>query len=106
MRCRFWTCMRDPPPFRPFQSIENWKYSPIFHGTGGSPAVSGLETVSVGAAPAVGAAPTGCSAPAATDAPADGGVGKESVGTEEAAGSANRRKKSGPRTTATARPRI
>jgi hypothetical protein len=37
-RVRFWTCMRELPPFSPFQSMENWKYSPIFQGTGASPA--------------------------------------------------------------------
>ena len=26
-------CVSALPPFSPLQSIENWKYSPIFHGT-------------------------------------------------------------------------
>src|SRR5689334_16462469 len=119
MRWRFWTCIREPPPFRPFQSIENWKYSPIFHGTGGSPAVSGLARVSgcvelavgvapvvVGAARAVGSAPAACSALTATGAAAGGDGGKESGVTEEAAGNAISRKMSSPRTMAAARPRV
>src|SRR6185436_643101 len=51
----FCTCMSDPPPFSPFQSIANWKYSPIFHGTGASPALGPASALSESADAAAGA---------------------------------------------------